>query len=161
MRALASQFAVVFFLGFIGLAVALGYGAMTGSLWTDQPFLSALRYAGLGFMLAGMALWIAARRDEAGKTGLTFLFGVFTVAALALSVIGLLFYESFGSMLILGGLGLAAGALVIGFGAQLIDPAYPRGLTARWPEGGEPEAVHHAEAEHPEHSSADADDQTH
>jgi hypothetical protein len=71
LRIISRLFAVVFFLGFIAMALALGYGALADELWLDQPLLSALRYLGMGLMAAGLAMWVIDRRYEAKKEGRT------------------------------------------------------------------------------------------
>ena len=77
MRGVAKQFAMVFFVGFIALAVALAYSNVTAGVLLDgQPFLVALRSFGLGVMAAGMVLWIALRRDEGGKPEINLLLGL-------------------------------------------------------------------------------------
>ncbi len=160
MRAIARLFAVVFFLGFIAMAAALAYGAMAGQLWYDHPFLSALRYFGIGLMAAGMTLWIVERRAEAGREGLNPLLWLLIVGAVIALVIPLIFANALGTSAdLIGviGVAFAAAALVIGLIAQLLSPAYPKGLTTRWPEGGEAgssvTSPGHAETHEPDRSA--------
>lgn len=139
MRGWAKQFALVFFVGLIALAMALAYSSMTtGSLLASNPLLAALRAFGVGFMANGLVLWIALRRDEAGKPELNPLLGLLILIGSILLAVGVLFPASFLSTpFSLSGLGLSLAALVFGFLAMLIAPAYPRPVTTRWPEGGE------------------------
>jgi len=136
-RTVAKQFASVFFIGFMALAMALGYGGMSGDLLNSHPFLTALRYFGLGLMAVGMTLWIVSRRDEAGKPGLNALLGMLSLGGTALLVLALVFSDSLGRMGGIAGLGFTVAALAIGTLAMILAPAYPRPLTVSWPEGGE------------------------
>jgi hypothetical protein len=136
-RTVSKQFASVFFAGFIALAVALGFGGMSGNLLSDHPFLVALRYLGLGLMAAGMTLWILTRRDEAGKPALNALFGMLLIVGAAFLVIGLIYPDTAGEIISPAGLGFMVGALAIGVLSMILAPAYPKPLTVIWPEGGE------------------------
>lgn len=147
----AKQFALVFFVGFVGLALALGYSLIgTGALLSTNPFLITLRNAGLSFMAAGMALWVFTRREETGKKVLAPLFTLLTLGGCLLSVLSLIFPPAggLGTVPSTGGLGLNTAAMVIGILAMIIDPAYPKPLTISWPEGGEPGPTEHAHKEH-------------
>lgn len=140
MRGVAKQFAAVFFVGFIALAAALAYGSMTtGALLGDQPFLAALRSFGLGWMAAGMVLWVALRRDEAGRAELNPPLGLMVGLGCAVLLATLFIpFSPIAAYLIWGGLGLTLGALLIGVLAMIFNPAYPTPITVRWP--GEVEA---------------------
>lgn len=148
MRGVAKQFAVVFFVGFIALALALAYSSMTtGALLDSQLFLVALRSFGLGWMAAGMSLWVALRRDEGGKPEINLpMYLMIGVGCAALLVTLFLPFSSVASYLIWGGLGLTLGALVIGVLAMIFNPAYPKPITVRWPEGGEAQTNPHVPA---------------
>lgn len=149
----AKQFALVFFVGFVGLALALGYSLMgTGALISTNPFLIILRNAGLSFMAAGMALWVFTRREAAGKKVLAPLFTLLTLGGCLLSVLSVIFPPAggLGTTPSVGGLGLNIAAMVIGVLAMIIDPAYPEPLTISWPEGGEPEPAKHDHEDHVE-----------
>ncbi len=165
MRQLAKQFAAVFFLGFIALAFALGYGAISGTILSDQPFPAALRALGVGLMAAGMTLWVAIRRDEAGKPELNPLL-YFTAASGALLLIAaLLFYnQSFMPLLAQAGVIVTLVGLAIALLVMIIAPAFPRPVTVTWPEGGEPQpAMHEHHGEHAEmaHEAAPAAEVAH
>jgi hypothetical protein len=138
-RGWAKQFALVFFVGLIALAMALAYSSITtGSLLGNNPLLAALRAFGVGFMANGLVLWIALRREEGGKPELNPLLGLLILIGSILLALGVLFPASFLSApLSLSGLGMSLAALAIGTLAMLIAPAYPRPVTTRWPEGGE------------------------
>lgn len=147
MTTLAKQFAVVFFLGFIILAMALGLGSMTGQVLSANANLVGLRYLGGGLMASGLALWIAKRRAEGGKPGLNPLIGMLVILGSAVLVLGAIFPTSTIDLLGPAGLGASASALVVGFLAMLISPAPgAKPLTARWPEGGEEAQDAHAPA---------------
>ncbi len=159
----AKQFALVFLVGFIGLALALGYSLMgTGALLGENPFLIVLRNAGLSFMAAGMALWVFTRREAAGKKGLAPLFTLLTLGGCLLSLLSVIFPPS-GSLSTtpsVGGLGLNLAAMVLGILAMIIDPAYPKPLTVSWPEGGEPVPTinNHGEESETEKAAVQTDD---
>jgi predicted flap endonuclease-1-like 5' DNA nuclease len=142
MKSFERQFGLVVLAGIMALAAALGYSMMTaGMLLSDNAFLVALRVFGLGIIAAGLTMWIAIRRDEAGKTSLNPLF---------LLVIGLLFpLSGLSHTAEMAGLGFALSGLVIGVLAMLFSPAYPKPIATRWPEGGQPETV-----TSPEHQEA-------
>ncbi len=151
MKSFARQFGLVVLAGIVALAAALAYSMMAaGMLLSDNAFLAALRVFGLGVIAAGLTMWIAIRRDEAGKTSLNPLFGFLMLAALILLTIGLLFpFSGLSRTAGMAGLGFAVSGLAIGVLATLFSPAFPRPITTRWPEGGEPETVtsaHHQEA---------------
>lgn len=156
MKTWAKQFALVFFTGLIALAAALGYGAMIGDLLNSHPFLVALRFFGLSYMAGGLVLWIALRRDEAGKPGLNPFLGLLSGVGGILALVGMVFpFSDVSYLLGLGGLGLAASALLIGFLAMVFAPAYPRPIEKRW----EVEAPASAESHQPvdEHVSEPQD----
>jgi hypothetical protein len=148
-KACAKQFALIFFLGFIALAAALGYGSATGHLLSGHPFVAALRFFGLGFMAAGLVLWIALRRDQAGRPGLNTFLGLMIGVGSLLLLVGLLFPLSDLSVL-LGPSGLAfnLAALLVGFLAVLFAPAYPRPVVKRWEEAPPVEAEVHTNDTH-------------
>ncbi|HEC21601.1 MAG TPA: hypothetical protein ENI95_01650 [Chloroflexi bacterium] len=155
MRPWAKRFALVFLVGFLSFAVALALGSISGDILSGAPFLVALRAFGVGYMAAGMVLWIALLRDEAGKPELNPLFGLLlAVGCLVLFVNLLLPGSSVRLFLAWGGLGLTLGALVIGFLAMLIAPAYPQPPTVRWPEGGDAYPLAHGHG--PSHESEEA-----
>lgn len=151
MRGVAKQFAVVFFAGFIALTAALAYSSMTaGSLLDDQPFFVALRAFGLGWMATGMVLWIVLRRDEGGKPEINPLLGMMIGVGCASLLAALFFpFTPVAVYLVWGGLGLTGAALAMGVLAMLFNPAYPRPITVRWPEGVEGQANPHIPAVDP------------
>ncbi len=136
MKALARQFALFFYVGFIALFAALAYSLMTtGDLFADHPFLAALRALGLGVMAAGMVLWIAFRRSEAGKGALNPLFGFLLFAGAVLLVLALFFpFSGLSQPAGLGGLAFMLVALLIGLLVMVFDPALPEPAAKRWPE---------------------------
>jgi vacuolar-type H+-ATPase subunit I/STV1 len=136
LRIISRLFAVVFFVGFIAMALALGYGALAENLWLDHPFAAALRYFGLGLMAAGLAMWVIDRRYEANKEGLNPLLWLLLAGAILALVPALVFANSLGGtvhQIGLIGLGFAVASLLIAVIAQIVSPALPRGLTTRWP----------------------------
>ncbi len=135
MKAWARQYGLTFIVGFIALAASLAYGMVaTGALFAEQPFLVALRWFGLGVMAIGMTLWIVNRREEAGKSGLTPLFGFLTFGSAILLLLGLLFPNSgLSQPASLAGLGFALSALVIGLIATIFFPAFPQPIQTAWP----------------------------
>jgi hypothetical protein len=137
---LAKQFAVVFFLGFIIFVTALGLGGMADGPLSTNVNLVSLRYLGLGMMAGGLALWIAKRRGEGGKTGLNVLIGWLVVLSTVALLIGALWANALAELVGPIGIGAAVSALIIGFLAMIIMPAGPQPLVAQWPEGGEPAA---------------------
>ncbi|GAB4470188.1 MAG: hypothetical protein Kow00124_06110 [Anaerolineae bacterium] len=165
MRQLAKQFAAVFFLGFIALAFAFGYGAITGTILSDQPFPVALRAFGIGLMAAGMSLWVAIRRDEAGKPELNPLFYFTAVSGMLLLLAALLFYnQPFMPLLAQAGVIVALAGLVIALLVMIIAPAFPKPVTVTWPEGGEPQPPvheHHSEPAEAAHEAAPAAEAAH
>ncbi len=145
MKAWSKQFALVFFAGLIALAVALGYGSMSGSLLSPNPFLLALRFLGAGLMANGLTLWIILLREDAGKPGLDPFLGLMLLAGILVLVLRLLYPSSDWTQFFdWGGLGLAVGALIIAVIAMIVSPAYPKPMTGRWPEGGEPTESQHS-----------------
>lgn len=148
MKGVAEQFAVIFFVGFIALGAALAYSSMTtGTLLDSQPFLAALRAFGLGWMAAGMALWVLLRRDEGGKPQINPPLGLMIgLGCAALTVALFLSFSQVAAYLLGGGVGLTLGALVIGVLAMIFNPAYPKPITVRWPEGGEAQSDSHKTA---------------
>jgi hypothetical protein len=140
---------LMFFVGFFVVSVALGIGSVVGQILSPEPLLSALRSLGAGMMIAGLAMWIALLRDEAGQSGLSPLFALFVIAGLAVLVFNVINPNTaLRSTLEWGGIGAAVVALVLGVLAMLIAPAYPSAPTSRWPEGGEPEQTHSEAAHH-------------
>src|SRR5574341_2664560 len=108
------QFASVFFIGFLALALALAFGSISGHFLDLHPSLVALRYFGLGWMAAGMALWIALRRHEAGKPGVNLLLLFLVGASMTVSVVGLLLpFAAFGPILTWGLIGFALSAAAL------------------------------------------------
>ena len=135
MKTWAQQYGLVFFLGLIGMAAALGYSMMgTGTLWDANSTLSALRWAGMGFMAAGLAMFTALRREEAGKTGLNTLFGFLIIGGIFLLLLGLVFSKS-GLSRSAGQAGLAftLAALVVAVLSQVFVPGHSEPLAKTWP----------------------------
>jgi hypothetical protein len=130
------------------LAAALAYSSMmTGAFLDNQPFLVALRSFGLGWMAAGMVLWVALRRDEGGRAELNLLLGLMIGLGCAILVVALFVsFSSIATYLIWGGLGLTLAALAIGVLAMVFNPAYSKPITVRWPEGGEAQTSSHIPA---------------
>jgi len=129
--------AVVFFLGFVAFVAALGLGGMAGQFQnTNNYYLFAMRTAGIAFMLGGLALWIAKRRDEGGKPGLTPLIAMVVVLGLVAALIGLTDVRSLAFYLENAAVIATSAALVIGVIAMIFTPAGGKPLTAQWPEGG-------------------------
>jgi predicted flap endonuclease-1-like 5' DNA nuclease len=84
-------------------------------------------------MAGGLVLWIALRRNEAGKPGLNPFLGLLSGVGGILALVGVVFpFSDISYLLGLGGLGLAASALLIGFLAMAFAPAYPRPVERRW-----------------------------
>nr|MBN1229266.1 hypothetical protein [Anaerolineae bacterium] len=137
MKSLLKQYGVIFLIGFASLAVALSCSMIAEStLLSEQSFIVALRTFGLGAVAAAMALWAALRREEAGKPGLTTLFGFLVIAGLLLLVLALLFHSSgLSRPARLAGLAFTLSALVIGVLAMIFAPAYPRPVAKVWPVG--------------------------
>lgn len=153
MTALARQFALIFFIGFIAFVVAMGFGGMAGDLFSTNAALYSLRSLGITFMAGGLALWIAKRREEGGKPGISMLLVMLVLLALAASTTGALLGWPVTSYLQPPALGAALSALVVGFAASLLSPAGAKPLTVSWPEGGagDPYAAtttHHADESH-------------
>lgn len=165
MTKLARQFAWIFFVGFATFAVAIGFGQLSGNVFSDNPALFALRYLGGGMMAAGIALWISARRDEAGKPALSTLIGMLVLLSLVLLVGAAIFTKAaqYASPM---GLGFAVSAMVVGILAMLVSPAFPQPLTATWPGPAapgtllEPHSDHEPEAAAPPTPDSQADDLT-
>lgn len=135
MKTWAQQYGLVFFLGFVGMVAALGYSMMgTGRLWDPNATLAALRLAGVGFMAAGLAMFTALRREEAGKTGLNTLFGFLIVGGIFLLLLGLVFSRSGLSQSAgLAGLAFTLAALLVALLSQLFVPGHPEPLAKKWP----------------------------
>lgn len=165
MKTWTEQYGLVFFLGLVGLSAALGYSMMaTGILWDTVPFLAALRAFGIGFMASGLAMFTALRREKAGKTGLSTLFGFLVIGGIILLLLGLFFSNSgLSQPASVAGLGFALAALVIALLAQVFSPGQPEPLAKRWPATtvltrfALPEDDHH-DAEHAD--TAEPDDLT-
>jgi hypothetical protein len=152
---LAKQFALIFFIGFIAFIVAMLFGGMAGDLFSKNAGLYSLRSLGLTFMAGGLAMWIANRRDEGGKPGISPLLVMLVLLGLGASVVGALMGYPTTTYLQPPALAAAVSALVVGFIASLLSPAGAKPLTVSWPEGGpgDPYAsttTHHAEDTHAE-----------
>ena len=135
MKAWTQHYGLVFFLGLIALAAALGFSMMaTGTLWDSNPFLAALRLAGIGFMAAALAMFTALRRDEAGRKGLNTLFGFLIFGGAFLLILGLVFASS-GLSQPAGQAGLAftvAAVLIAGL-SQVFVPGHTEPVAKKWP----------------------------
>jgi hypothetical protein len=143
------NFSIVFFVGFIAMAAALGYGSMGGETLSSNSGLTALRTLGAGLMIAGMVMWIALLRDEAGKPGLNPLFALLLLGGSLLLIINLMDSSSaLSPKLAQGGIALDICALVLGLASMLVTPAFPQPPTTRWPEGGEQDSTHHGADTH-------------
>ncbi len=151
MTKLAKQFAWIFFLGFAIFAVAIGFGQMSGDVFSNNPSLFSLRYLGAGLMAAGAALWISTRRSEAGKPGLTTLIGMLVTLAIVLLVVAAIFTNA-ASYFSPAGLGFAASAMVVGILAMLVSPAFPQPLTASWPGPAAPGTLPETHSNHSVHA---------
>ncbi len=167
MIALARQFALFFYVGFIAVFAALAYSLMTtGDLFAAHPFLAALRAFGLGVMAAGMVLWIALRRSQGGKTALNPLFGFLLFAGGVLLALGLLFpFSGLSQPASLGGLAFMGAGLLIGLLVMLFSPALPEPAAKRWPEEAKTVLTKFAREEdetpgHAEEAEHEADDLT-
>jgi len=164
--------AVVFFIGFTAFVVALGFGATSGAIWDLSPMLVNLRSLGVGFMLAGLVLWIMQTRAAAGKPELNPFFGFLAVVGIAAVLVSVLFPGSgLSPVLNLAGMGAAAVALIIGLLVMAVNPAYPEPLSTVWPGGPAkypgpdakafneaPPDAHHAAHATPEPAAGPADD---
>lgn len=164
MKTLAKQYGVVFLVGLVALSAALATSMITaGTLLSSAPFISALRMFGIGLIAAGMALWITLRREEAGKGGLTTLFGFLVIAGVVLLILGLVFFSSgLSQPANLAGLGFTLAALAVGVLSMIFAPAYPRPLAKRWPVGAEAVLTRFANLEDDAHGhEAHAHDEGH
>lgn len=151
MKQLAKQFALIFFLGFFALSFALGYGAISGELLDSRPLLFALRAFGVAFVAAGMTLWVATRRDEAGKPELNPLFHFLAGAAmLAVLIAVLINTQEVSTLIAQAGVIMALVGLALAILVTILMPAFPQPVTSSWPEGGEPEATAHGTHDHDE-----------
>lgn len=152
MKTLARQYGLVFFIGFILLVVALALAAPSGLLWSPVSWLAAMRWAGLTLMLTGFTLWVAFRRDEAGKPELNPLFYFFAVVAMLMALVGLLVHGvAIGSILAIWSVAVAGAGVMVALILTLVNPAFVNPVTQTWPEGGEPEP---APAHHEDHHEA-------
>ena len=152
LKTLSKLFAVVVFIGLIALTIAVGFGAIAGDPWSSEPLLRSLRFLGFGFMAAGMALWIVRVRNKAGETSLNGLMGLLTGFGLFGVILGVLAPTSAATDVFhWGGLGLSLAALIVGFLAMVLAPAYETPLTISWPEGGEPDNQTESGSEHSAH----------
>lgn len=139
----------MFFVGFFVLVAALGFGSIGGQLLSTNPSLAALRTLGSGMMLAGLAMWIALLRDEAGQPGLSTMFALLVIAGLLVLLVNVIIpYSTFSAALGWGGVGATGAALVLGVLAMLISPAYPTRPTSHWPEGGDQDPTHPTTEQH-------------
>lgn len=135
MKTWARQFAAVIYIGLTALTVALAYSLMTqGTLFASHPLLAALRAMGVGYIAAGLALWAAVRRDQAGRGQLVPLFLVLAAGALLALIIAALFPRGPLSVpLQYTGLGLAGSALLAALLVAVFDPALPEPAAKVWP----------------------------
>jgi len=137
----AKQFALVFLFGFAIMVFALGYGGITNDIFSELPLLVALRALGAGLMASGMTLWVAARRDEAGKPELNPLLYFLAVSGtLVLIVAAAANMQPFMPLLTQVGIGLTLGGMLLALIIMAFMPAFPKPFTSTWPEGGEPES---------------------
>ena len=144
MKGIMKNFALVFFVGFAAMAVALGYGSIAGEILIQNAAIVALRAFGAGAMITGMAMWIVLLRDEAGKPGLNPLLAFLLLVSMLLLLTNLFIPgNSYAFLLTWIGIGLAATALLLGLLSMLISPAYPQPPTARWPEESKQGTSHH------------------
>ncbi len=149
MKIIARQFPLVFFAGLASLAVSIGYGSISGEVLGTHPVLSALRFLAGGLMASAMALWIMLLREEAEQPGISPLIGLLLLAGVILLVVRFLFPSSgWTSIFDWGGLGLTVLGLIVGIISMVVAPAYPKPMTARWPEGGESIDPHHTTQSH-------------
>lgn len=146
MKPWTRHFALVFATGFVSFIFALGAGAASGQIWSATPMLVALRLFGVGVMAAGMTLWGALRREEAGRRGLNPLLGLLLGIGSLLLVIGLSALAVSGEPVHLAlviGVVINLVALIVGVLAMIIAPAYPHPIATTWPDGGDMSAVEH------------------
>ncbi len=138
MRTIARQFPVVFIAGLTALASSLAISNLSeGVLLSAHPFIHALRSFGLGFMSAGLVLWIDLCREASGKRDVSTPLGILVAGGSALLAITLLApFAAWSSMLSWAGVAINAGALLIGVAVMVLDPAYPCHLAVAWPDGG-------------------------
>lgn len=164
MRTYRRTFPLVFITGATATLVAVGLGLTTaGTFFATHRFLAALRGFGLGYMVAGCGLWIAACRECADRPDLNPLFDLSLLFGSGL-LLGSLF--AFRSNLVhtltLTGLLLNGSAVVAGLLATLFAPAYPCPLAADWPEGGDCRDPHApaTELRHPQGHAVPPEDLT-
>src|SRR5574341_1144506 len=138
MRTIARQYPLVFLLGLTALASSLAYSQISqGILFSTHPFIQALRTFGLGMMAAALVLWIDLCREVSHRPELTALYGIATLSGSTLLVISLIApFSPLSSTLGWTGLLINGAALLVGFLASLISPAYPSHLAVAWPDGG-------------------------
>lgn len=136
MAAWVKQYAVIFFLGFSAFLIALGFGSLGGSFWSNNIFLVILRNSGIAFMLGGLVLWAMYNRLRAGKSEINPIFGFMVAIGCLSGVVALLFPTiAFSWLLGLVALGVNAGALIIVVFLMILSPAYPEPLAVAWPGG--------------------------
>jgi hypothetical protein len=121
----AKRFAIVFSLGFVIYAYAVGVQAASGVELKSIPVVRSLRYLGGGLMLVGMTLWIAKSRIEGDRPGLNPMFGLLLTFSAILLLLGAIVTAASGTILLVAlqaGLASAAAALVVGVLAMFISP---------------------------------------
>jgi hypothetical protein len=149
LRVLLQNFAVVFLIGFMSMAAALGFGSLSGEILSSIPGLVALRFFAAGMMVTGMVMWITLLRDEAGKTGLTPLFALLLTIGTLMLVANLIDpSNAFSAALSWGGLGLTGGALVLGLLAMLMAPVSSPVATLEPAKGNEQPSPHGGSESH-------------
>jgi hypothetical protein len=117
---------------------SLAYSELSeGILFSSHPFIHALRIFGLGIMAAALVLWIDLCREVGGRPELTPLYGITTLSGSLLLLISLMDpFSAWSSTLGWAGLSINAAALLVGFMATIVRPAYPSHLAVAWPDGG-------------------------
>ncbi len=142
MNTIAKQFSVVAFLGLVALTISLGYGALIGDTLSTNEFVTALRHAGIGFMLGGLSLWVAQRRYEAQRAGLNPLFVSLVIFGCLTLIVGVVIaYFSIAPALWILGVAVNAIAIVGATLVTIVNPAFAEPVTKVWPEGGDPAKV--------------------
>lgn len=125
MLAWAKRYAVVFAVGFVTYAFAVGVQAASGVELHSIPVVRSLRYLGGGLMLIGMTLWIAKSRIEGKRPGLNPMFGLLLAFSAILLVLGAIVTAASREIVLVAlqaGLASAAAALVVGMLAMFISP---------------------------------------
>jgi hypothetical protein len=145
-KILAQNFQSVFGIGFAVLIFAVSVGAASGQVWSDNPALTSLRFWGMGVMLAGVALWVALRRDQGRRPGLNPVLGLLAACGLVLLLIGVaigLRGDRAPTELLRIGLGLSAAAAGLGVLSMFVSPPdLPPRPFYPWMRAGAPESVH-------------------